>query len=89
MTLPLLYALHRTEMEECAAMNELVRRDELSSAEIDTLIDYARRAGGIDYAYATMQRLRDEAVDIISYFPESPTRAAFISIFDYIIHRTY
>ncbi len=88
-TLPLLYALHRTDIDDCAAMNELVRRDELNSEEIDTLIEYARRAGGIDYAYATMQRLRDEAVDIISYFPESSTRTAFISIFDYIIHRTY
>lgn len=88
-TLPLLYALNRTDMEESAAMNELVHRDELTSGEINRLIEYAKSAGGIDYAYARMQQLRDEAAQIISHFPESPTRTAFLSIFDYIIDRTY
>lgn len=88
-TLPLLYALTRTDMEECEAMNETVRRDELDTEDIEHLIRYAKEAGGIDYAYSRMKQLRDEAEEIISVFPESETRKAFMDIFDYIIHRTY
>jgi octaprenyl-diphosphate synthase len=88
-TLPLLYALRRTDMEECAAMNELVRHDELNADEINRLIEYAKKAGGIDYAYKCMEQQRNEAAELLNHFPESPTRAAFLSIFDYIIHRTY
>ena len=88
-TLPLLYALHRQDMPDSKEMNELVRRDELTPSEIERLIDYAKRAGGIDYAYGRMQKLRDEAAEIISKFPDTPTRSAFMDIFDYIIHRTY
>ncbi len=86
-TLPLIHALLREDMPERDSMLELSRHDDLSADQIETLIDYAKRAGGIDYAYRRMTELRAEAVDVISYFPDSPTRQAFISIFDYIIDR--
>ena len=86
-TLPLTHALLREDMPERDSMLELSRHDDLSADQIETLIDYAKRAGGIDYAYRRMTELRAEAVDVISYFPDSPTRQAFISIFDYIIDR--
>lgn len=86
-TLPLIHALLRDDMPERDSMLELSRHDDLSADQIETLIDYAKRAGGIDYAYRRMTELRAEAVDVISYFPDSPTRQAFISIFDYIIDR--
>lgn len=88
-TLPLLYALRRNDLPECAAMNELVRRDVLTTDEIDQLIDYAKRAGGVDYAYSQMQQLRNQGAQLLATFPESPTRTAFLDIFDYIISRSY
>lgn len=86
-TLPLIFALQNEAMPEREQMLELSRRDELSADEIDTLIDYAKRAGGVDYARRRMSELRTEAVEVISQFPDSDTRQAFISIFDYIIDR--
>lgn len=86
-TLPLLYALGLTDHPEHKRMVELVKNDELTTEQIDMLINYAKDNGGIDYAYERMHNLREEAVDIISYFPDSDTRRAFISIFDYIISR--
>ena len=88
-TLPLLYALSLTDREESARMNTLVRKQELSADDIAELIDYARRSGGIDYAYETMRRLRRQAVDLMLTFPESDTRNAFILLFDYIIRRDF
>ena len=88
-TLPLLYALNRTDLPEHDAMLELSKKELLDEEEIRTLIDFAIRAGGIDYAYATMDRLRDEASDILRTFPASETVDALASIFDYIIARRF
>lgn len=86
-TLPLLHVLSIDTLPHHKEMNELVRNDELSSEQIATLISYAREFGGIDYAYDCMSRFRDEAVEIISHFPDTEIRRSFISLFDFIIAR--
>ena len=88
-TLPLLYALSRTDLPDHEQMLELVKSEELQSDEISQLISFAVENGGIDYAYRRMAELREDAVEIISRFPDSPTRQAFIGLFDYIIARNY
>lgn len=87
-TLPLIYALSRTDDPQHDRMRDLVNKTLLTKAEIDTLVDWAKRAGGIDYAYVVMQRLRDEAVITLrEAFPESDTLDMLTAIFDYIITR--
>lgn len=86
-TLPLLYALSRTELPEQEEMLQLSRKETLDAAEINRLIEYAKKAGGIEYAYDTMQRLSREADDIIDQFPKSSTTEAFKQIFSFIITR--
>ena len=86
-TLPLIYALRRTDLPECEEMLALVSKEEPTSEDIDRLIDYAKRAGGIDYAYETMERLRDEATTILSPYQPDETVDQFREIFDYVIER--
>lgn len=86
-TLPLLYALSRTELPEHDAMLALSRKETLEPADIDTLIEFAKSAGGIDYAYATMERFRDQALEILREYPDNETTRAFAAIFDYVIAR--
>jgi octaprenyl-diphosphate synthase len=50
---------------------------------------YARDNGGIDYAYASMKRMRDEAREAISIFNESQTKTWLLDLLDYIIARDY
>ena len=86
-TLPLLHALNSTTGPESEAMKALLRSGEpLSEEEIDSLIAFARANGGIEYAYATMQRLREEAAAILRRF-DSPVTAHFLSLFDFISSR--
>lgn len=86
-TLPLIYALNRTDMPERDEMLALVNKETLTGDDIDRLIDYAKRAGGIDYAYEKMKRLRDEANDILSPYSPDETIEQFREIFDYVIER--
>lgn len=88
-TLPLLYALTRTDApdaEEQKAMVVMSHLEELTSDQIDTLYDFARRCGGIDYAYSSMERMHDEATALLSDFDQAAVEP-FKAIFEYIIAR--
>lgn len=86
-TLPLLYALSLTELPNHEAMLELSRKEVLDSTDIDTLIEFAKTSGGIEYAYATMERFRTQAMEILAKFPQNDATEAFAAIFDYVISR--
>lgn len=86
-SLPLLYALNRTELPRQKAMLELSRKESLDADDIEALIEYAKSAGGIDYAYRTMERFRSEALDELDYFGDSAVKDAFASLFAYVISR--
>ncbi len=86
-TLPLLYALTRSSHPDKHGMIELSRSESLTTGEINTLIDFAKAAGGIDYAYTVMQTLKAQAMEILDTFPQSDVTTAFRRIFDYIITR--
>ena len=86
-TLPLIYALRRDDMPEHDEMLALINKETLTSEDIDRLVDFAKRAGGIEYAYDTMVRLRDEASAILSPFQPDETVDPFREIFDYVIDR--
>ena len=87
MSLPLIYAITHGEGEENQRMRSLLSQKSLSTPDIELLINYAKNNGGIEYAYETMQRIRQEAIDIIQNFPPSSTLDALISILDYTIER--
>ena len=86
-TLPLIYALNRTDLPEHDEMLALVNKEEPTCDDIDRLIEFAKRAGGIDYAYDVMSRLRDEANDVLSPYSPHVTVDQLREIFDYVIER--
>lgn len=88
-TLPLIHALSLTDHPRHEAMLELSRQPDLNDEQIHTLYDFAIDAGGIDYAYATMKRLSDEANAILDTLPHSPAVDDFRQILDYIITRNH
>lgn len=86
-TLPLIYALSHTESPRHEEMRRLADSDSLTTEQIEALIDFAKAEGGIEYAYATMERLRAEARSILEPYPDNEAKRAFLSLFDYIIKR--
>lgn len=86
-TLPLIYALSHIDAPRHEEMRRLADSDSLTTEQIETLIDFAKAEGGIEYAYATMERLRAEARSILEPYPDNEAKRAFLSLFDYIIKR--
>lgn len=86
-TLPLLHVLLNESLPLHDEMLALSHKDNLTTEEIATLINYAKNNGGIEYAYEKMTELRNQAVKIIEQLPDNEAREAFIAILDYIIAR--
>lgn len=87
MTLPLIYALSKTDAPRHEEMKRLINSESPAAEEIDRLIEFAKAEGGIDYAYQSMEQLRKEAVGILAEYPDNEAKAAFMSLFDFIIKR--
>ncbi len=86
-TLPLLYALAHGPGQEAEAMKELIRRGDLTDSEITLLIEFAKRNGGIEYAYETMRDMQREADGILDSYPDDRDKQSFRDIFEFIIAR--
>lgn len=86
-TLPLLYALRTAPEHEAEPMKQLLRNPALSEEEINRLIAFAKAHGGIDYAFAKMRELQQEASRLLDSYPDSQWKDSFVEIFDYIICR--
>lgn len=84
-TLPLLHALIDAQGEEADAMRQLVRSEQLTEAEIATLMAFARDNGGIKYARAAIDDLRSKGAALLTAnFSASPALDDLISIFSAI-----
>lgn len=89
-TLPLLYALQHGPAEEVERMRAIIDQpEELSSAQIGQLVEFAKSVGGIDYAYAKMKQLAFEAKKELSFFADTTSRQSLESMIDYFIIRKY
>lgn len=86
-TLPLLYAIATASPEESGEMKALIERGDLTRSEIERLIEFAKRNGGIDYSFEKMRAMQREADGILADFPDCESKDSFREIFDYIIAR--
>lgn len=86
-TLPLLHVLETDTSGRRETMLRLSQKEELSTEEINTLIDYAKASGGIEYAYRTMQNLRASAMPILDGFSNTDVTRQLSEILDYTINR--
>ena len=86
-TLPLIFALRNAPDDTRSELLDLLDSDSLDDTAIRRLIDFAKDNGGIDYARATVARLRSEADAILRQLPEGDSRKALADLFDFIIDR--
>lgn len=88
-SLPLLFAIQSNTDERNTQMRNLLMRGNLTDEEISLLIEYAKEKGGIEYAEEMMLKLKSEAEDALSIFPNSKVKDLLIELLDYIIARNY
>ena len=80
LTLPLIYALRRTDAATRRRMIYIVKNENTDAAKVKAVVDFVHREGGIDYARARMNEYRDEALRMLGGYPESPARTALVDL---------
>jgi len=88
MTLPLIYALSKCSSSEKSRIKGLIRNSAEKPKNVQEVIEFVRKSGGIEYATDAMNRFHQEAIDILSGFPPSSYRDSLGQLVQFTIERT-
>ncbi len=89
MTLPLIYTLQHTDWLTKRKIINIVKNNSTDRAKVDEVIGYVQRSGGIAYAQQKMMEYRDEALQLLYKYPETPARKAMEELVNFVINRKY
>ncbi|HRX31775.1 MAG TPA: polyprenyl synthetase family protein [Tenuifilaceae bacterium] len=87
LTLPLIYALKQATPEERRSIRKLILKERKKNSTIETVVDFVKKYGGIEYTTNAMLRIQHEALDILKAFPESEYRNSLELFTEYIVNR--
>lgn len=88
LTLPAIYALNTQGDDYHRRLALKVRAREASRIEVQELVDFTIHSGGIDYARQEMNRLRNEAQEILAQFHDAEVHNALKYFLDFVVDRT-
>lgn len=88
MTLPLIYALNNApSRKEKKWMINVVKNHNENQKKVSELIERVKASGGIEYTKKKMYEIRQEALDLISTYPESASRKSLVDLVMYTTER--
>lgn len=89
LTLPVIYALNNHHMESMMKLALKVKRGGVNTDEIAVLVEFAKQAGGIEYAEQRMQLFHQKCQDYIDEnVTDEKIRSALTAYVDYVVQRT-
>lgn len=89
LTLPLIYTLNNADKATRRKMIYIIRNQNTDREKVEWVISQVRDSGGIDYAVQKMNAFRQEALDILLQFPESPVRKGLEDMVRFVTDRKY
>lgn len=87
MTLPLIFSLEKAGAVEKRRIMKLVRSDDMNPAKTREVVRFMHELGGIEHARSRMFGLRDEALQLISQFPDNPCRNSLSDLVAFTVDR--
>jgi octaprenyl-diphosphate synthase len=73
-TLPLIFALQNAGHQDRKRILSLINKGKASSVELEEVIHFITKLGGIEYADQKMNEYRDSSLKILDTFPQNPSR---------------
>ncbi|MBE2245640.1 MAG: polyprenyl synthetase family protein [Candidatus Competibacteraceae bacterium] len=89
MTLPLIYALSNATEADKKRIIYIVKNNNNNPEMVDEVIRFVQNSGGILYAEQKMYAYRDEALAMLSDFPDSPYKKSLIDLVIFTTERKY
>lgn len=87
MTLPLIYALNNAAWLDKRKIIYLVRNKNEDKKSVNEVITFVKKSGGLDYANEAMNRYFDEAMALLTEFPDSEYKHSLEGLVRYTIER--
>tara|TARA_R110002126_G_scaffold9168_2_gene41859 strand:+ start:79 stop:1014 length:936 start_codon:yes stop_codon:yes gene_type:complete len=87
MTLPLIYALNNCSKKEKSWAINSIKNHNKDKKRVKQVIAFVKEKGGLDYAVGQMLQYRDEALELLSAYPESDYKAALELMVNYVVDR--
>lgn len=89
MTLPLIYTLQNVDKPTKNKIIYIVKNQNTDKKKVNEVIEIVKASGGIAYAEGKMKEYKEEALNMLKKYPESPSVLAMIELVNYVIDRPY
>jgi octaprenyl-diphosphate synthase len=89
LTLPLIYTLNNCDKETRRRIIYIIKNQNRDKEKVKWVIDKVTETGGITYATQKMTAFKNEALEILHQFPESPVRQGLEDMVLYVTDRKY
>ena len=86
-TLPLIYALRKTDFLTRRKITYIIKNNRNEEDKVRQVMDFVRNSGGMEYAQAEMMKFRDQAFQILDQFPKSPYRDSLSDLVKFTTER--
>jgi len=87
MTLPLIYTLNHCTKEKKKWLINSVKNHNKNKKRVKEVIDFVKVSGGLEYATEIMHQFKEEALTILSEYPESEYKSSLVLMVNYVIDR--
>jgi octaprenyl-diphosphate synthase len=87
LTLPLIYTLNNCDKSARRQIINIVKNHNNNTVKVQEVIEKVIKSGGMEYAHKKMIQLKDEALELLFTFPDSPARKNIEYLVDFIIDR--
>ncbi len=89
LTLPLIYTLNKADRATKKTLIYTIKNHNKDPQKVKEIIDVVAKSGGIEYAEQKMFTYRDEALEILNSFNETPVRKALEELVRFTTDRKY
>ena len=90
LTLPVIYALNKTNYESMQTLAKKVKAGTINPDEIAVLVEFTKQQGGIEYAEKRMQEFSDLCMQYIDkHVKDKAIKDSLTAYVDYVVQRNY
>ncbi|WP_207896547.1 polyprenyl synthetase family protein [Flaviaesturariibacter flavus] len=89
LTLPLIYTLNNADKATRRKLIYIIKNENRDKRKVQFVIDAVQQHNGIAYTQGVMQQYKKEALDLLATFPDSPIRAGFADLVNFVTDRRY
>jgi octaprenyl-diphosphate synthase len=87
LTLPLIYALKKSNRHEAAQALRLIKKG-VRQKEIAWVLDFVRNNGGIEYSSRKAEEFASLASNSLASFPDSPVKQSLFHFVNFVLERS-